>query len=42
MANDESILCATDDGATKIQFRVVDGTVWLTQAEIHKETKQRL
>ena len=34
MANGELILYATDDGVAKIHFRTVDGTVWLTQAEI--------
>ena len=34
MANGELVLYATDDGVAKIHFRAVDGTVWLTQAEI--------
>lgn len=45
MPNGELILYATDDGVTKIQFRTVDGTVWLTQAEIAKlfgTTKQNI
>ena len=45
MPNGELILYATDDGVTKIQFRTVDGTVWLTQAEIAElfdTTKQNI
>ena len=34
MANGELVLYATDDGVAKIHFRAVDGTVWLTQAEM--------
>ena len=34
MANGELILYTTEDGVAKIHFRAVDGTVWLTQAEI--------
>lgn len=32
--NGELILYRTDDGRTEIHLRAVDGTVWLTQAEI--------
>lgn len=33
-AKGELILYRTEDGRTAIQLRAVDGTVWLTQAEI--------
>ena len=45
MPNGELILYATDDGVAKIQFRTVNGTVWLTQAEIAElfgTTKQNI
>lgn len=32
----EVIIYRTDDGADELQLRLVDGTVWLTQAEIGK------
>ena len=34
MANGELVLYATDDDVARIHFRAVDGTVWLTQAEM--------
>ena len=34
MSDGELILYITDDGATHIQLRAIDGTVWLTQREI--------
>ena len=34
MREGEIILYATEDGAAEIQFRAVDGTVWLTQAQM--------
>jgi len=34
MSDGELILYTTDDGATQIQLRAIDGTVWLTQREI--------
>ena len=45
MANGEIILYATEDGVARIHFRAVDGTVWLTQAEISElfnRTKQNI
>ncbi|NBC31798.1 MAG: hypothetical protein GVY13_03890 [Alphaproteobacteria bacterium] len=34
MTNGELILYQTDDGRAEIQLRAMDGSVWLTQAEI--------
>lgn len=34
MSEGELILYTTEDGAAKIQLRAVDGTVWLTQAQM--------
>ena len=34
MSAGELILYTTEDGVTQIQLRVIDGTVWLTQAEM--------
>ncbi|MFT9365910.1 MAG: virulence RhuM family protein [Gluconobacter sp.] len=34
MSNGEIILYNTEDGATSIQLRAIDGTVWLSQREI--------
>jgi hypothetical protein len=34
MSAGELILYTTEDGATQVQLRVIDGTVWLTQAEM--------
>lgn len=34
MSNGEIIIYQTEDGLSKIQLRAIDGTVWLTQAEI--------
>ena len=45
MSEGELILYTTDDGLTQIQLREMDGTVWLTQAEIaelFQTTKQNV
>lgn len=45
MSNGEIIIYQTDDGVSKIQLRAIDGTVWLTQAEIAEllsTTKQNI
>ena len=45
MSSGELILYTTEDGLTKIQMRAIDGTVWLTQAEIaelFQTTKQNV
>ncbi len=45
MATGEIILYATDDGQATIQLRSVDGTIWLTQAqmaELFDTTKQNI
>ena len=34
MSNGELILYTSEDGAAKIQLRAVDGTIWLTQAQM--------
>lgn len=34
MSAGELILYTTEDGTTQVQLRVIDGTVWLTQAEM--------
>ena len=34
MSENELILYRTEDGKTDIQLKAIDGTVWLTQAEI--------
>ena len=41
----EIILYSTEDGQTKVELRVVDGTVWLSQAEVadlFQTTKQNV
>jgi hypothetical protein len=45
MADGEIILYTTDDGATRIQLRTLDGTVWLAQAgiaDLFQTTKQNV
>lgn len=45
MSDGEIILYATEDGAAEIQLRAVDGTVWLSQAEmaeLFQTTKQNI
>lgn len=45
MSQGELILYTTEDGAVRIQFRAIDGTVWLTQAqiaELFQTTKQNV
>lgn len=39
VSNGEVILYDAEDGTAEVQLRVVDGTVWLTQA--HKEGGRR-
>ncbi len=34
MAEGESILYTTDDGAARVSLRMADGTAWLSQAKI--------
>jgi hypothetical protein len=34
MSNGELILYTSEDGAARIQLRAVEGTVWLTQAQM--------
>ena len=34
MANGELVLYTTDDGTAQIHLRAIDGSVWLTRAEI--------
>ncbi len=43
--NDEIIIYNTDDGLTKVELRLKDGTVWLSQleiAELFQTTKQNI
>ena len=45
MSEGEIILYNTEDGAAEVQLRVVDGTVWLTQAqmvELFQTTRQNI
>ena len=39
MSDGEIILYNTEDGQAEIQFRAVDGTVWLSQLEMAEESE---